>query len=84
MYLDLSYVLGFPLLKFCEAQLLQFLQNQNKNGKKFSQAYRILFLAIKNHEINELSTKDLPLKMYMRKPVYTNPIPSIHKRYPGS
>lgn len=59
-------------------------KNQDKNGRNFSQAYRILFLAIKNHEINELSTKDLPLKMYMRKPVYANSIPAAYKRYPGS
>lgn len=47
MHLYLSYVLGFPLLKFCEAQLLQFLQKLEQKWEKLFPSLKDIILGNK-------------------------------------
>lgn len=47
MYWDVSYVLGFPLLKFYEAQFLQFLQKLEQKWEKLFPSLKDIILGNK-------------------------------------
>lgn len=65
----------FPLKTLSSAYFIFPLAGRTKNGTDFPHAQRILFLAIKNLEINELSTWDIPLKCIWENQSMQTPFP---------